>query len=550
MKNNGTENPKTLRMTTSQSKRLRSSTGNYVTAVWIHALAWLAIILISGAFILFGLIQWPGLHWDASLFATPVLNVASGKGWQFGGFTPLLLTQSSEDYSFHGVLHVQIFGYLLGASTFEKLFLWSGMVNAATFVIWTFLFHRTLHHNGRSGLIRPILFGLMAGVIALGLQGRPEQLALLLVAIPLILREFSAPIRIFQISQYVLIGLLFTLSPASGVLYGMGILFWLSFKYENHNNRLLWRELIVAGLIASAVPVLIVGLFCPFSVREWITNILFATKTAMDFSGVLFKLDRVALTGGSLYAPLWTMTVSATAGLMAFYLLTRRKFFGFVTLVLLALYCYPRLYDYGYVAFFPLIFLFWLSRSESTQMALAKPAGKELVMHIGTVIATLYTLVIVRLALLSILFIQQGESIADTKQKFKDLGIYGLHEGQAAAFNVQIRPSFIVFGDGGDRFISGKGFKMNDDRRDKNLIKYEEKYQRKIEYFIYPQSYRGQPTDAFYVGQQQFELVYNGWTSESPRFLGIKLGGPMPGYQFALYRREQTLGPSPILGND
>ena len=37
-----------------------------------------------------------------------------------------------------------------------------------------------------------------------------------------------------------------------------------------------------------------------------------------------------------------------------------------------------------------------------------------------------------------------------------------------------------------------------------------------------------------------FVLESNGWTKHRARFLGLKLGGAIPGYQFALYHRKEA----------
>jgi predicted transcriptional regulator len=38
----------------------------------------------------------------------------------------------------------------------------------------------------------------------------------------------------------------------------------------------------------------------------------------------------------------------------------------------------------------------------------------------------------------------------------------------------------------------------------------------------------------------RFARVYNNWKDERPRFLGVNLGGRMPGYRFALYQRIEN----------
>jgi hypothetical protein len=503
-----------------------------------NVVAWTTIIFCLLIFLIFGLIEWPGLHWDASLFATPVLNVATGEGWIFGGLPLHLVSHISQTYNIHGILHVLVFGSLLQSSSWEKYFFWCGLINAATFLSWTLIFRRALERKGYPGLLRPILFGLMAGVIALGLQGRPEHMAPLLISLPLIMRQLHLPTRSVQLTEYALIGLLFTLSPASGVLYGMGVLLWISYNFENSNNPRFWRELAIAGLSSVTAVLIVIGLLSPLSIREWAENILMASGKALDFSSHLLSFDLGTLAGVSMSAPLWNVIV-LTTGLCIFFLLVRRRMFvGLLAFAILIPYLYPRLTTYGYAPFFPLIFLIFISTNECSEISIFKSHGKNQAVNIGSVVAGFYTLVFVNMVALSLLYVFQGTSLLEARRKLDDLGIDNISKNQATVFNSIYRPSFIVFGNGGDRFIAGT--QTHDEPRfDENLIKYEAKFRRKIEYFVYPQVYVGQPPDEVVVGADQFEIIYDGWKMESPRFFGVKFWGPMPmpGYQFSLYQR-------------
>lgn len=498
------------------------------------------IAILASVFVAMGMAGWPGLHWDANLFATPVINVATGKGWIFGGYPIALVARDSINYASHGVLHVWVFGSLLGCETWEKFLHWCGIVNAATFVAWTCLFCRTLRLGGHAGIFRPVGCGLLAGVIAVGLQGRPEHLAPLLISLPLLLRDLGLPTRLYQIATYALAGLLFTTSPASGLLFGMGLVFWLSLKFERDNNRRFWQELIVAGSAAAITTVLVVTLCCPFSFFQWLTGILSGSATAMDFSGHLFRFQWRALTGISMEAPLWNLCVLSTAVWASFILLRRGKFVGLTIFVSLMLYCQPRLTDYGYVAFFPCILLFLISRHPSSRMACARPAGKVRLLRLATVLACLYTLVFVRTAGLTLLHIRHGPSMAATRAQLVSLGaMTWLDHPVATTFNNLSRPSFIVFGDASERYVAAMP-QRHMDWVDTALVAYSEKFHRPVEFFIYPQVEAGQAPEEVRVGNERCTRVYNGWTMDRPRLLGFDLGGAMPGYQFALYRSSTS----------
>jgi hypothetical protein len=516
---------------------------------WPHRLnllgAGLVFALIAAIFVAMGMAAWPGLHWDATMFATPVINVATGKGWIFGGNTGGLAYRESLIYSSHGVIHVLIFGALLACDTWEKLLLWCGIVNAATFAAWTCLFRRTLRRGGHADLFRPICLGLMAGVIAMGLQGRPEHLAPLLISLPLILRELGVPRRLFQITTYALAGLLFTLSPASGVLFGMGLVFWLSLQYERENNRRFWLELIVAGCAAALTSSLVLTLFCPFSIIEWLTGTFFWSAASYDFSGHLFGIERGAVTGISMDAPLWSPCVLAIVALAMFILLRRGKFVGLAIFAAPIFYCQARLSDYGYVAFFPCILLFLIGRTPSSRLTFSRPKGKVVLLRLGTALGCLYALVFVRTAALSLLRVQHGPSLADTRRQLVSLGAMAwLDHPIATTFNSLSRPSFIVFGDASERYVAGMP-QRKADWVDMALVAYSEKFHRPVEFFIYPQVTSGKAPDEVMVGRERYKLIYNGWTMERPRLFGFDLGGAMPGYQFALYRNAKSIALEP-----
>ena len=96
-------------------------------------IVWAAFLSVACIFIWLGFIEWPGLHPDANLYATPIINVASGKGWVFGAYSPLLVIRDSTEYAFHGILHVLVYGVVLNAGTWDEYSAWCGLVNA---LVW------------------------------------------------------------------------------------------------------------------------------------------------------------------------------------------------------------------------------------------------------------------------------------------------------------------------------------------------------------------------------------------------------------------------------
>ena len=141
---------------------------------------------------------------------------------------------------------------------------------------------------------------------------------------------------------------------------------------------------------------------------------------------------------------------------------------------------------------------------------------------------------------MSAIFVHSGTTKSDAEDTLDNMGLTSQSMNWAVVFNSLTRPSFVVFGSGGDEFISGEAKRPYERTRDEYLVSYENKFQSQIEYFIYPQSYPGQPPEELIVGSHTGRLVYSGWKPESPRLLGISLRGPIPGYQFALYKTDSS----------
>ena len=96
-------------------------------------------------------------------------------------------------------------------------------------------------------------------------------------------------------------------------------------------------------------------------------------------------------------------------------------------------------------------------------------------------------------------------------------------------------PSFIVFGKPGDSFVTAETSIIGQNS-DSLLKNYERKFSKKIIYIVLPQKGElSSPPQT--LNQGMFNLVYDGWSKKRASFMGVKLGGAMPGYQFALYKR-------------
>ena len=478
-------------------------------------------------FVLFGLFKWPGLHWDGSLYTTPILNLASGNGWRFGSYTHQLVERPSDEYSIHGVLYPIFFGILLKTSTYESLFLWSGIINALTFVIYTFLFYRCLNIR-YAKIVTASLFGFVAGFVCLELQGRPEHLAPLIISIPLLAREFNASKNYSKYLSYITIGLLFILSPIPGVMYGMGVLFWLG---QNKSGKKLWAEIIIAGLIAAVTSVLLIELFCEFSTITWLTNTFLSgahTTTPKDWS-------RLTSIGFFLRAPAWNFLVLIVLTLIFINLCAKKQLIILIIWFLLGLYLLPYVQYYGYTGFFPLLLL--MIAGKSNNWLKIGNLGKKYLGIFSFIFSLLYLAVLARITLLFLLYVQYGTSFAEAKLTLGRLTKELNPESESVAFLWLSDPSFVALSQPPEFFMAAAP-SLVEKGLDPLLSKYEAKFNKQMKYFILPElgHFTSLPSEINQNGYK-YNLVYDGWSKKRAYFMGLKLGGAIPGYQFALYQR-------------
>lgn len=519
----------------SPDAEMRSSEDSAIlTVVTLCMVALVALIFIG-----FGVVKWPGLHWDACFFSTPVINVASGRGWVFGGYADVLMAHESQAYDTHGLLHVLVYGTLLRTNTWEKLFLASGFTNALTFLVWTFLSARQLRRTTSPGRVIPIAAvgaGLVAGVIGLGLQGRPEHVIPLLISFPFLLREVGVGDRIAERALFMLSGVLLMTSPASGILMGMALIFWISMRFEKHHHRKFVLCLLEVALLAS-LGLVMISLLSPVSLMTWLQRLLNAQGRAPLMIDRLFRLTPRGLMGISIDAPLWNVTILATFWMVISTLYRQRKFAGLILFLCPAAYLWPKLTDYGYAPFIPMILLYFLGASRTAAECRERWFSERALRQCFGVCAGLYFLCFLRIVLLTFLYVSDGTTLAKAREQLRELGAlqYGT-DRSLTVFGGWTKPSFIVFGDAGDSYLIGVPSR-DGTKRDEGLAEYCRRHQRHVEYFILPQKNAGAPDQKLWIGDEECVLVYNGWDPSGAAILGVALWGPKPGYQFALYRR-------------
>lgn len=492
-------------------------------------------LLVAMRFVFFGLKGWPGLHWDASLYATPVINVAKGLGWKFGNYAPLLVSHPDLNYDFHGFLHVFFFGQILKSADWASFFFYCGLTNAVTFLVWAWIFYTTF--EGKSPIKRvfaALFFGLIAGGVALGTQGRPEHLVVLLSSIPVISYKILKKGTGFNLSLAMITGIFFCFSPTSGVIMGAVLILWLGLNDEDKSALLLLYKIAVYGCISVGVIFFLRSAIGETSFADW----LLASRGHAKASQCAFKASY--WWGASLDAPFWEIFLWMTYFLIFAELTLRKAFTSLFLCSVMAIYLYlgPTLVDYGYVVFYPLICLFLLRFDLKLYRYCNGLISRKRISIILAIMAIAYTGFFCRKCLLFELYQYQGVKFESTRDEV--LQIIGNEKkiGGAVAFHSNAMPSLISVGEVGVDYIAFMPTKTKDEGWNYVLSKYEDLYGRRVNYLICPQAYRGVPHENLYLGNRKFVLVKDGWRRDRPKFFFVPLGGPWPGYQYALYKRE------------
>jgi hypothetical protein len=308
-------------------------------------------ILLFLMFSIFSFAEWPGLHWDAWLFAPAVINAAKGNSWNCGVYPATADLFLSGVHDFHGFSSILVFGSFLRCETWPAFVRCLLISDGLTSVLW-FLTGRAANRKcGNNVLAIPFLIGVMAGVIAVGLHGRPEYLVVAFTAIPVLIWSYSSSSLLHFVATAFTSGLCFVTSPQAGVLSSLGIAILVACKRSN--PKLQWIRFAAVGFGSLLVAFLLTTSLAPFSFFRWFSRVKYSSDVALDFSSHLFRLDLDSLFGISMVAPFWNLIVLFHACAFFCCLFRLRQWLSVTWLAGVGLFLLPRLTDYGYTFAFP-----------------------------------------------------------------------------------------------------------------------------------------------------------------------------------------------------
>jgi len=500
---------------------------NLILAVWNLCVLF---FLASTAFT-----QWPGLHHDSALYTTPIIKSAAFGLWEFDGYVPALVQLGNGSFNFHGQLYQFVFGKVLRCASYESLFRWTAALNVLTYTVYLALGWKSFRlYFPRLG---PWLATGMAAVTALAclyLQGRPEHLLPLLMIVPFLMHEWRVTAPFAKSAAYVSLGLTIVLSPIPGVLCFMGAIAWIAIRHRNQ-----WiREIILCGALSVSAALAVLLVACPVNPWQWVHNTIIAGghATGLPFTVIPSNLG-VFNSVAHLDLPLWNVFCLGAFGVLALSLVRQR--FWWLTLVYVVVWVFfmiPRTLSYSYFGFMPVIMLALVGREAGL---LALPVKLR---RLPVILVSAFGLCgaagLFRAMLLAIMFYREGVSFEQTSTTVRQLESTLNSNREQIGFIWLARPSFVAFSKP-EKFLVTITVNVLEDKKDLDLDAYEVKFHRKVRYLLLPQlGHVAEPPPTLNDGM--FVLESNGWTKRRARFFGLKLGGAMPGYQFALYRRKEA----------
>jgi hypothetical protein len=327
------------------------------------------ILLVISFLLLFGRIEWPGLHVDAPLYTTASINVARGFGWHYGGYTDRLLWKPEALYDHHGVLQVVLYGSLLKTSDWFRYNAVTTLINILTYLLYTFLLARTLRRTfARPRLPLAACAALLPTLLQLGVQGRPEHLVTPLIALPYLAYELTGSARSAYWASLPTAVLLFLTSPMVGLMFlGMATVLLLAWKPLRAAIAPIALLLLGTLLLAS----ILLGVATPFQLPGWIRAISEASKVwvlTFPIEGTLATF-KSTVWGASFPSLAWNWTAVFLAFTIVFSLIQGRRWLALLVFLFMGYFLADRTSDYAYIAFFPLAWLVFCNTALSRQLA-------------------------------------------------------------------------------------------------------------------------------------------------------------------------------------
>jgi len=474
-----------------------------------------------------GISCWPGLHHDAGLYTTPVVNSAARGLWEFECYTPALMSDLGISFNRHGMLYQWVFAKVLHCASYQSVIVWSAGLTAVTFLSTLGLSWRVL---SRENAVAAPWFAsgiaAMTALFGLWVQGRPEHLIPLLMLLPLMAHEWGVSRPWSRHVGYLALGLVVATSPLPGALCCLGTVAWIAL---NHRQRLVSEVATCAAIsLIAAIAVLLVS--CPVSPWQWVINTVTSTNGTPSNLGAFVTPLADEL-------PNWNILVLMSMLFLAIGLC--RRGLWWVALILGAgFYAFLwKLQVYVLACFVPAMMLALVS---AQARALALPVWlHRAAMVLVAVVSFTGATTLAKQGLNEVMFLRSGISFAQTSKAIAELQ-QTVASNERIGFMWLARPSFVVFGQPGNGLISVEPEVLKN-TPDAMLAAYEARNGVQLRYVVVPQHgyMLPPPPPPAEIGGGRFLLVQDGWDRRPAMLMGVVWGKAMPGYGFALYERRK-----------
>lgn len=529
----------------------------------LWSLNWLGVAIILFAIfflILFGSIEWPGLHIDAPLYTTASINVARNFGWHFGGTTDRLLWKPDALYDHHGVLQAILYGLILKTVDWFRYNAATTLINILTYLLYVYLLAQTL----RRSLHRPCLplassAALLPTLLQLGVQGRPEHLVTPLIALPYLAYEWTGVGRSAYWASLPTAALLFLASPMVGLMFlGLAVVLLLALK--PFRSAIAPIVLLMASTILLASVILRVA--TPFDLLGWIRTIAEASKIwvlTFPIEGTVATF-KTGILGSSFPSLAWNWSVVFIVLTVVVSLIKFQRWLALALFLYMGYTIADRASDYTYIAFLPLAWLvfcnFNLSRSLPPIQYLSSQTHGRLIAGITALYVgwfASYSAISIALALshtdashARTLIQQQIQADAN---RYKE----ELPEREVAmAFKYNHTPSFVSLGtpfeEKGAHFVDSVGVDQAVCSGNEMQV-FENQFKVGFRYYLhplhpsllFPDKLKSRPMPPkLCVGGQPFELIAGPLNANKSAWGRLIPGRFKDFYAFAIYRRSPT----------
>jgi hypothetical protein len=489
-------------------------------------IALLALVCSLG---ILGHCAWPPLHWDANLYVTPAINRAAGKGDTFAAYGLWLLRQDDTRFQFHGQLYQAVVGVMLPAGDFVSLMRAAGALNALSVALCAAFFfchaRVKLHASVLVALCWALLGAAATAAVLLYIQGRPEQLLPLLLALAGLLHlPLSEESDWYAIANGATAGVVAATSPLPGLI----LLNAYVLREATRASQPRWfQRSAFIGLAAAGAWFAVITITCPYSPMVILTNtVAFAgreTPRRLRTIPEWWLLSEHFPLIGVVYALFVASFLPQLASL-------RRQSavrIGIAALLLLSFAKWTSeaglrwpVVLYNLICFFPVVFVQVLDRSYAYSVRF----GRSALAPVGVCALAVAMGFFHKMALLPS-YSEHGLSLANARTLAQQY-IGQLSSQSRIAIHAGRPPALVVLSDDNWSLVA-IDFSLNE------VARLEKKFNIRFEYFFYSQHDDDVPPPTF----GPFALRDNYYVSGRPRFLGVELGRTMPGYQFAVYER-------------